>query len=172
MDTATKDWLVVGCSIASVCASLSVPIVSNFLSTLRRNADNGRILRQEFYAAILCSAARANERFLSAAIRQKLLRLRPDNVELSVHVDEDIGAGWIALEELGKKLQADQLICSDKVLALVSDANSKHFWRAESLFRLYGHTALDIDDLHKQAQDLVAKLKHRCRREIGLGAQR
>jgi hypothetical protein len=170
MDAVTKDWLVVGCSIASLCASLSVPIVSTFLGSLGRNKENGRILRQESSAAILCLAARASERFLSAAIRQKLLRLRPDNVALSGYVDEDLGAGWVALEELGKKLQTDQLICSDKVLALVSDANSKHLWNAENL--LYGHSALDTDDLYKQTQDLVVKLKHRFRREIGLGRQR
>ena len=172
MDAVTKDWLVVGCSLASLCASLSVPIISIFFGSLRRSKENGRIIRQESYAAILCLAARASERFLSAAIRQRLLRLRPDNVALSGYVDEDLGAGWIALEELGRKLQADQLICSDKVLALVSDANTKHFWNAESLFKLYGQSALDTDDLYKHTQDLVVKLKHRLRREIGLGRQR
>lgn len=172
MDTATRDWLVVACSIGSVCASLSAPIISNFLGRLRRNGENGRLIREASYAAILASAAGASERFLSAAIRQKLLRLRPDNLELSTHVDEDLAAGWVALEELGRRLQADQLICSNKVLALVSDANAKHFWNAESLFKLYGHSALDIDDLHKHTQDLVAKLKLHCRREIGLGRQR
>lgn len=100
------------------------------------------------------------------------MRLRPDHVEISTQVDEDLSAGWIALEELGRKLQADQLICSNKMLTLASDANAKHFWSAESLFRLYGHSALDIDDLHKHTQDLVAKLKLYCRREIGLGRER
>jgi hypothetical protein len=64
------------------------------------------------------------------------------------------------------------LICSNKVLALVSDANAKHFRNAESLFKLYGHAAVDIDDRHKHTQDLVVKLKLRCRRELGLGRQR
>jgi hypothetical protein len=172
MDAATKDWLVVACAIASMCASFSAPVISGFVGTWRRDDQNGRAIRQQSYAEILGLAARASERFLSAAIRQKLLRLRPDNVEISSHVDEDLSAGWVALEELGRKLQADQLICSDKVLALASEASTKHFWQAESLFRLYGHTAIDIDDLHKHAHELVAKIKHRCRREIGLGKQR
>jgi hypothetical protein len=47
----------------------------------------------------------------------------------------------------------------------------RHFWNAESLFKLYGHAALDTGDLNKHAQDLVVKLKHRFRREIGLGRQ-
>ncbi len=172
MDAATMDWLVVGRSIGSLCASLSAPVIGNFLGHLRRNDENGRLTRQASYAAILSSAARASERFLSAKIRQDLLRLRPSNTALSTHVDEDLNAGWMALEELGGKLQADQLICSTQVIALVSDANTKHFWNAESLFRVYGHSAIDIDDLHKHTQDLVAKLKLHCRREIGLGRQR
>jgi hypothetical protein len=169
MDATTRDWLVVGCSMASVCASLSGPIVGHFLGTLRQIADNGRALRKESYGAILGLAARADERFLSAAIRQKLMRLRPEQAELSTYVDEDLSAGWLALEELGKKLQAEQLVCSNKILALVSDANAKYFWNAESMFRLYGHSALDIDDLHRHTQELLARLKQRCRREIGLG---
>lgn len=169
MDEATKDWLVVACSIASLCASLSAPIMSNILGGLRRTKENGRTLRQASYGAILGLAAQATERFLSAAIRQKLLRLRPDNVELSRYVDEDLGGGFVALDELGKKLQEDYLICSDKVLSLVSEAKSKHLWNAESLFKIYGHTAIDTDDLHKNSQDLVVKLKQRFRTEIGLG---
>jgi hypothetical protein len=169
MDAITRDWLVVGCSMVSMCASLSGPIAGRLLGTLRQVADNGRAYRKESYAAILGLAARADERFLSAAIRQKLMRLRPEQAELSAYVDEDLGAGWMALQELGKKLQADQLVCSNKILALVSDANTKYFWNVESMFRLYGHSALDIDDLHKHTQELLAKLKQRCRREIGLG---
>ena len=167
MDTASKDWLVVGCSLASLCASLTVPLVTNFLSTLRRRADHGRGLRKDSYTAIVGLAARACERFLSASIRQKLYRQRQGNAEISAHVDEDLGAGWLALEDLRKKLQTDQLICSDKVLALVSKAD-KYFWSSESLFRAYGHTAVDIDDLHAYTQDLLTKLKRRCRWEIGL----
>jgi hypothetical protein len=169
MDAVTKDWLIVGCSLASLCASLSVPIMCAFLGRLRRDKENGRVLRQESSAAILSLAVRANDRFLSAGIRKKLLRLRPDNVALSRYVDEDLGAGWIALEELGRRLQADYLICSEKVIALVSDASARYFWNAESLFKLYGHSALDTDDLYKQTQDLVVKLKRHFRREIGLG---
>jgi hypothetical protein len=96
------------------------------------------------------------------------LRLRPDSIELSSYVDEDISAGWMAFEELGRRLQTDQLICSNKVIQIVSEAKSKYFWNYEGLFKLHGHTALDIDDLHKHSQDLVGKLKHRFRREIGL----
>ncbi len=172
MDAATMEWLVVGCSTASLCASLSAPIIGDVLGRLRRNGENGRLIRQASYAAILAAAAQASERFQSAAIRQKLMRLRSDSTELSPYVDEDLGAGWVALEELGRKLQADQLICSNKVIALISDANAKHFWNAESLFKLYGHSALDLDDLHKHSQDLVVKLKLHCRREVGLGRQR
>jgi hypothetical protein len=168
MDAITKDWLVVGCAMASVCASLSGPLVGHFLATLRQIADRGRTLRKESYAALLSLAALANERFMSAAIRQKLMRLRTDQSELSTHVDEDLSAGWVALKELEKKLQADQLVCSDKIAALVSASNVKYFWSAESMFRLYGNTALDIDDLNKHSQELLARLKQRCRREIGL----
>lgn len=134
---------------------------------MRGRGEDGHTLRKESYAAIVCLAARVGERLQSAAIRQKLLRLRADNAELSTYVDEDIAAGWAALEDLRKKLQADQIICSEKVLAIVSDASTKFFWNAESMFRLYGHTALDLDDLNQHAQDLIAKLKQRCRRELG-----
>lgn len=172
MDSATMDWLVVGCSLASLCASLSAPVITNLLGRLQRNDENARLIRQASYADILSLASRAGERFLSAKIRQNLMRLRPGNTALSTHVDEDLTAGWVALEELGGKLQADQLICSTKVIAMISDANAKHFWNAESLFRLYGHSAIDIGDLHKHTQDLVTKLKLHCRREIGLGRER
>jgi hypothetical protein len=53
MDTASKDWLVVGCSLASFCASLTAPLVTNLLSTLRRRADHGRGLRKDSYTAIV-----------------------------------------------------------------------------------------------------------------------
>jgi hypothetical protein len=154
---------------ASVCASLSGPFVGHFFSTLRQIADHGRTLRKESYAVLLGLAALADERFLSASIRQKLMRLRTERPELSVHVDEDLSVGWAALKELEKKLQADQLVCSNKIVALVSNANAKYFWGAESMFRLYGNAALDIDVLHKHSQELLATLKRRCRREIGLG---
>jgi hypothetical protein len=167
MDAASRDWLVAGCSLASLCASVSVPFITNFLGTLRRRADHGRGLRKDTYTAIVAFAALACERFRSASIRQKLCRQRPEKAEISAHVDEDLGAGWVALEDLRKKLHTDQLICSDKVLALVSNAD-KHFWSNESLFRVYGHTAVDIDDLQALAEDLIAKLKRRCRWEIGL----
>jgi hypothetical protein len=154
---------------ASVCASLSGPFVGHFLTTLRQIADHGRTLRKECYAVLLGLAALADDRFLSAAIRQKLMRLRTEQPELSAHVDEDLSAGWMALKELEKKLQTDQLVCSNKIVALVSNLNAKYFWSAESMFRLYGNTALDIDDLHKHSQELLARLKQRCRREVGLG---
>lgn len=118
--------------------------------------------------AAVSMAARANERFLSASIRRTLMRVRPDNAELSNHVDEDLAAGWQAFEELGTRLQSDQLVFSDKIIALVTEYNRKYFWNAESLFRMYGHAAIDIEDLQKHSQELVAKLKQRCRREIGL----
>jgi hypothetical protein len=167
MDTALRDWLVVGCSLASLCVSLTVPLVTNFLNTLRRRADHGRGLRKNSYTAIVGLAVQACERFLSASIRQKLYRQRQGNAQISAHVDEDLGAGWTALEDLRKRLHTDQLICSDKVLALVSNAD-KYFWSSESLFRAYDHTAVDIDDLHAYTQDFIAKLRHRCRFEVGL----
>jgi hypothetical protein len=168
MDPLVRDWVVIGCSIASVCASLSAPLVGNFLGDLRSSKQNSRALRKETYAAILDQVARAAERFLSASVRLKLLRLRPQDSEIATHVNDDLSAGWLALEDLGKMLAADQLVCSDKVLALVSEAKSTQFWNAESLFRLYGYSALDINDLHKHTQDLFTKLRHRCRREVGL----
>ena len=127
----------------------------------------GRFAKRR-YATILDQIARAAERFLSASVRLKLLRLRPHDSEIATSINDDLSAGWLALEDLGKMLAADQLICSDKVLALVSEANSDQFWNAESLFRLYGYSAIDIDDLHKHTQDLFTKLRHRCRREAGL----
>jgi hypothetical protein len=169
MDPSIRDWLVIGCSTASVCASLSAPLMGNFLGGLRALKENGRGLRKETYVAILDHIARAAERFLSASVRLKLLRLRPQDSEIATYINEDLSAGWLALEDLGKVLAADQLICSDKVLALVSEARSNQFWNAESLFRLYGYSALDIDDLLKHTQDLIMKLRHRCRREVGLG---
>jgi hypothetical protein len=168
MDPSIRDWLVIGCSMASVCASLSAPLIGNFLGGLRSSKENSRALRKETYAAILDQIARAAERFLSASVRLNLLRLRPQDSEIATHINEDLSAGWLALEDLGKMLAADQLICSDKVLALVSEAKSTQFWNAESLFRLYGYSALDINDLHKHTQDLFTKLRHRCRREVGL----
>jgi hypothetical protein len=168
MDLSIRDWLVVGCSAASVCASLSAPLVRNFVGGLRPAKENSRALRKETYATILDQIARAAERFLSASVRLKLLRLRPHDSEIATSINDDLSAGWLALEDLGKMLAADQLICSDKVLALVSEANSDQFWNAESLFRLYGYSAIDIDDLHKHTQDLFTKLRHRCRREAGL----
>jgi hypothetical protein len=168
MDPSIRDWLVIGCSTASVCASLSVPLVGNFLGGLRSSKENSRCLRKETYATILDQISRAAERFLSASVRLKLLRLRPQDSEIGTHINEDISAGWLALEDLEKRLAADQLICSDKVLALVSEAKSK-IWNAETLFRLYGYSALDIDDLHKHTHDLFTKLRYRCRREVGLG---
>jgi hypothetical protein len=126
------------------------------------------VARKETYAAILGWAVRAGEYFNSASIRQKLQRARPGNPEISLQVDEDLAEGWAALEGLGRRLEDDQLICSDKIIASVAEARSKHFCNAECLFKLHGHAALDIDDLHKHTRDLVAKLKLRCRREIGL----
>lgn len=169
MDPAIRDWLVIGCSMASVCASLSVPLVGNFLGDLRSSKENRRGLRKETYATILDQIARAAERFFSASVRLKLLRLRPQDLEIATYINEDLSAGWLALEDLEKRLAADQLICSDKVLALVSEARSKQLWNAETLFKLYGYSALDINDLHKHTQDLFTKLRHRCRREVGLG---
>ena len=169
LDPAIRDWLVIGCSMASVCASLSVPLIGNFLGDLRSSKENRRGLRKQTYATILDHIARASERFLSASIRLKLLRLRPQDLEIATYINEDLSAGWLALDDLEKRLAADQLICSDKVLALVSEAKSKQFWNAETLFKLYGYSALDIDDLHKHTQDLFTKLRHRCRREVGLG---
>jgi hypothetical protein len=169
MDPSVRDWLVIGCSMASVCASLSAPLVGNFLGDLRSSKENSRALRKETYATLLDHIARAAERFLSASVRLKLLRLRPQDSEIATHINEDLSAGWLALEDLGKMLAADQLICSDKVLALVFEAKSTQFWNAESLFRLYGYSALDINDLHKHTHDLFTKLRHRCRREVGLG---
>ncbi|MBE7157644.1 MAG: hypothetical protein INR62_04270 [Rhodospirillales bacterium] len=145
--------------------------MTSFLSTLRRRADHGRGLRKDTYGAIVGSGALACERFLSASIRQKLYRQRPENIEISAHVDEDLGAGWLALEELRQRLHADQLICSDKIVALVSESD-KYFWSTESMFRAYGHSSIDIDDLLAHAQGLLAKLKRRCRSEIGLGWRR
>jgi hypothetical protein len=168
MDPSIRDWLVIGFSMASVCASLSAPVIGNFLNDLRPSKENSRTLRKEIYASLLDQIARAAERFFSASVRLKLLRLRPQDSEIATHINEDLSAGWLALEDLGKKLAADQLLCSDKVLALVAEAKSKHFWNTESLFRMYGYSALDIDDLHKHTQDLFTKLRQRCRREVGL----
>ncbi len=169
MDPSIRDWLVVGCSVASAGASLSVFLFANFRGDLRSSRENSRALRKETYAAILDHIARAAERFLSASVRLKLLRLRPQDSEIATHINDDLSAGWLALDDLGKMLAADQLICSDKVLALVSEAKSNHFWNTESLFRLYGYSALDINELHKNTQDLFMKLRHRCRREAGFG---
>ncbi len=168
MDPSTRDWLVIGCSMASVCASLSASFIADFRSNLHASQASNRSLRKEAYATILDHVARASERFLSASVRLKLFRLRPQDAELATLINEDLSAGWVALEDLGKMLAADQLICSDKVLALVSEAKSNYFWNIESLFRLYGYSALDINDLHKNTQDLFMKLRHRCRREAGL----
>jgi hypothetical protein len=169
MDPSIRDWLVVGCSTASVCVSLSAPLIGNFLGGLRSSKENSRALRKETYATILDQIARAAERFFSASVRLKLLRLRPQDSEIATYINEDLSAGWLALVDLEKTLAADQLICSDKVLALMSEAKAKQFWNAETLFRLYGYSALDIDDLHKNTHDLIMKLRHRCRREVGLG---
>jgi hypothetical protein len=169
MDPSIRDWLVIGCSTASACASLSAPLIGNFLGGLRSSKENSRGLRKETYATILDQIARAVERFFSASVRLKLLHLRPQDSEIATYINEDLRAGWLALEDLEKELTADQLICSDKVLALVSEAKSKQFWNAETLFRMYGYSALDIDDLHKHTHDLFMKLRHRCRREVGLG---
>jgi hypothetical protein len=168
MDATTRDWLITGCSMASLCASLCVPVIVYCASSLRPGPNPVRLARRESYTALLGLAARASDRFQSAAIRRKLQHARSDGAEIAGHVDEDLGAGWIALEELGQRVQADQLICSDKVMSLISETKAKHFWNAESLFRMYGHAAIDVDDLHRHAQDLVSKLKQRCRREIGL----
>ncbi|HEX2940788.1 MAG TPA: hypothetical protein VHO91_07050 [Rhodopila sp.] len=168
MDSTTKDWLIVGCAIVSMCASLSVPITMYYAGKLHRVTNPVRLARKETYTILLGLAAQTRDRFQSALIRQKLQRTRPDSEEIAVQVDEDLGAAWAALEGLGQTLQAEQLICSDKVITLISDARTNHFYNAESLFRVYGHAALDIDALHKHAQDLTEKLKRRCRRELGL----
>src|SRR4051812_44183303 len=59
MDPSIRDWLVIGCSTASLCASLSAPLVGNFLGGLRASTENSRGLRKETYAAILDHIARA-----------------------------------------------------------------------------------------------------------------
>ncbi|MFL5280107.1 MAG: hypothetical protein ACJ8AW_03690 [Rhodopila sp.] len=171
MDATVKDWLTIACAMLSLCASLSVPIIVYHIGALRWSVNPVRLARKDVYTALLCSAARARDRFRSAAIRQKLQRTQPNNSAISTHVDEDLAAGWLALEELEQKLHAEQLICSNKVAALISGVKAKHFCNAESLFRMYGHAGLDIDDLHKHAQDLAAKLKRRCRQETGLSLQ-
>jgi hypothetical protein len=171
MDATMKDWLVVGCAIASLCASLSVLVMVCYACALPRYSNPVRLARRDTYVALLELAARVRDRFQSAAIRQKLQRLQPANLEILAYVDEDLSSGWIAFEELGQKLQAHQLICSDKIISLISDARSNHFYNAESLFKVYGHAALDVGALHKHAQDLATKLKQRCKKEIGLGTQ-
>ena len=171
MDATIRDWLVIGCSLASLCANLAILIIVCRVGTPHRAVNSVRAGRKETYAMILGLAARAAECFNSALIRQKLLRSRPENPEIGVQVDEDLVNGWAALEELGYKLQDEQLICSDSIVALISDARTKHFWNAESLFRLHGHAALDLDALNKHTGYLVAKLKQRCRREIGLNVR-
>jgi hypothetical protein len=167
MDTATRDWLVVGCALASSCASLAVPCGIGALSLWRRRSDHGRGLRKETYATLISMATQASERFVSAGIRQKLYVQRPEHAEVSTHVDEDLRAGWFALETLRDTVHTNHLICSDKIVAIVRDTN-KYFCSSESLFRIGGHTAVDIDDLHARLQKLIAKLKKRCRREVGL----
>ncbi|PPQ35431.1 hypothetical protein [Rhodopila globiformis] len=168
MDATTRDWLVIVCSLAGLCANLTILIIVFKVGTPHRAVNSVRAGRKEAYTIILGLAAHAGDCFNSALIRQKLLRSRPDNPEIGVQVDEDLANGWAALEELGHRLQGEQLICSESIVALFSDARNKHFWNAESLFRLHGHAALDLDALNKQTKDLVAKLKQRCRREIGL----
>jgi hypothetical protein len=91
----------------------------------------------------------------------------PEHAEVSAHVDEDLSAGWLALETLHNTVHTNHLICSDKIIAIVRDANN-HVCSSESLFRIHGHAAVDIDDLHARVQKLIAKLKKRCRREVGL----
>lgn len=167
MDTATRDWLVVGCSLASLCVSLAVPCVTSALSLWRRRSDHGRRLRRETYATVVSAATQASERFVSAGIRQKLYTQRPEHFEVSAHVDEDLSAGWLALAALRDTLHTNHLICSDKIIAIVRDTD-KHFCSSESLFRIGGHMAVDIDDLHARLQRLITKLKQRCRREVGL----
>jgi hypothetical protein len=171
MDATTRDWLVICCSLASLCANLIILIIVFCVGTPHRGLNTVRVARKETYTAILGLAARAGEYFKSASIRQKLQRARPGSPEISVQVDEDLANGWAALEGISRRLQDDQLICSDKIIASISDANAKYFWNAESLFKLHGHSALDIDELHKHTRDLIAKLKLRCRREIGLNAR-
>lgn len=165
---ATRDWLVICCSLASLWANLTILIIVFCVGKPHRGLNTVRAARKETYAAILGLAARADEYFKSASIRQKLQRARPLSPEISFQVDEDLANGWAALEELSRRLQVDQLICSDKIIASISDAKAKYFWNAESLFKLHGHAALNIDELHKHTRDMVAKLKLRCRREIGL----
>ncbi len=168
MDATARDWLVIGCSLANLCANLVILIIVFRVGTPHRGLNSVRAARHETYAAILGLAARAGEYFKSASIRHKLQCARPENPEIAVQVDEDLANGWAALDGLSLRIQEDQLICSDKITALIADAKARHFWNAESLFKLHGHAAVDIDDLHKHSQDLVAKLKLRCRREIGL----
>ncbi|MFL5256231.1 MAG: hypothetical protein ACJ8AI_25705 [Rhodopila sp.] len=160
--------MVIGCSLASLCANLVILIIVFRVGTPHRAVNTVRAARKETYTIILGLAAHAGECFNSALIRQKLLRSRPGNPEIGIQVDEDLANGWAALEELSCKLKEEQLICSDSIVALLSDAKTRHFWNAESLFRVHGHAALDLDELHKHTRDLVAKLKQRCRREIGL----
>jgi hypothetical protein len=160
--------LVIGCSLASLCANLVILIIVFRVGTPHRAVNTVRAARKETYTIILGLAAHAGECFNSALIRQKLLRSRPGSPEIAVQVDEDLANGWTSLQELSYKLQVEQLVCSDRIAALITDAKTKHFWNAESLFKLHGHAALDLDELHKHTRDLVAKLKQRCRREIGL----
>lgn len=171
MDATTKDWLIVGCSLVSLCASLSAPVTMGYIGRFQRSQNAVRVGRRETYTTLLALAARASDRFQSASIRQKLQRLRPENPEISVQVDADVSDGWTALEELSHRLQVDQLLCSDKVISLISEAKAKHFWNAESLFSVCGHAALNLDELHKDALALCGKLKQHCRREIGLYGQ-
>ncbi len=171
MDATTRDWLVICCSLASLCANLTILIIVFCVGGSHRGLNTVRAARKEAYAVILGLAARADEYFNSASIRQKLQRARPGNPEISLQVDEDLANGWTAIEELSCQLQDNQLVCSDKIMALVSDVKAKHFWNAECLFKQHGHAALDIDELHKHSQNLVAKLKLRCRREIGLNVR-
>jgi hypothetical protein len=168
MDATTRDWLVICCTLASLFANLIILILVFCVGTPHRGLNTVRAARKETYTAILGLAARAGEYFKSASIRQKLQRSRPGSPEISFQVDEDLANGWAALEELSRRLQEEQLICSDKMIASISDAKAKHFWNVESLFKLHGNAAIDIDELYKHSQDLTAKLKLRCRREIGL----
>jgi hypothetical protein len=167
MNTATWDWLVVGCALTSSCTSLAVPGVTGAWRLWRRRSDHGRGLRKETYATLVGMATQASERFLSAGLRQKLYVQRPEHAEVSAHVDEDLRAGWLALETLRDTVHTNHLICSDKIIAIVRDAD-KYFRSSESLFWIGGHMAVDIDDLHARLQKLIAKLKKRCRREVGL----
>jgi hypothetical protein len=168
MDATTRDWLIIGCTLANLSANLVILIIVFCVGSPHRALNSVRATRKETYAAILGLTARAGAYFKSASIRNKLQRARPESPEISVQVDEDLANGWAALEELSRRLEDDQLICSDKVISLISEAKAKQLWNAETLFRMHGNAALDIDDLNKHTQDLVAKLKLRCRREIGL----